>query len=246
MSDTQKPNDDLLEKARRLQDKVDSLGQSSESHRKKHDFFVRFPFLASLRQRYRAVMGWLGPIGSFVGWVFGIIGKWFGWAAYRSDENGEATFSMSRLAWCSAFSGVLILLVHMALSALYYYGTAFDEVVYVTGKQEIETGELYQFGGCTSLPCSTTTDNGKFYLIESSLYFPQMYYPEENVFANIPQQDAACQVKGYGIYFRTLRWLYKSFQLYQHVTNVSCRPYTEEEVKQAMSGGDILVEQDLN
>ena len=81
----------------------------------------------------------------------------------------------------------------MALSAAYFYGTAFDETVYVTGKQEIVTGELYQFGGCTSLPCSTETDNGKFYLIETSLYFPVMYYPEENVFANIPQQDAACQ-----------------------------------------------------
>ena len=66
-----------------------------------------------------------------------------------------------------------------------------------------------------------------------------MLYPEENVFANIPQQDAACQVEGYGIYFRTLRWLYKSLQLYQHVVSVSCRPYTEEEIRRALDGARI-------
>jgi hypothetical protein len=126
------------------------------------------------------------------------------------------------------------------LSAIYFYATYFEETVYVTGKQEIETGELYQFGGCTSLPCSTEIDNGKFYLIESSLYFPVMYYPEENVFANIPQQNGACHVEGYGIYFRTLRWLYKSAQLYQHVVDVSCRPYTEDEIRRAVVVGEIV------
>jgi hypothetical protein len=64
------------------------------------------------------------------------------------------------------------------------------------GKQEIETGELYQFGGCTALPCSTATDNGKFYLIESSRYFPTLFCPEENVFANIPQQDGSSRHRG--------------------------------------------------
>ena len=71
------------------------------------------------------------------------------------------------------------------------------------------------------------------------MYFPIMYYPEENVFANIPQQDAACRVEGFGIYFRTLRWLYKSAPLYQHVVSVSCRPYTDDETRRAVEDGQI-------
>jgi hypothetical protein len=83
-------------------------------------------------------------------------------------------------------------------------------------------------------------DNGKFYLIETSLYFPMLFYPEEEVFANIPQQNGACDIEGYGIYFRTLRWLYKHAQLYQHVVQVSCRPYTEEEIRHAVESGEII------
>ena len=135
----------------------------------------------------------------------------------------------------------LTILLHVVLSAAYFYSTYFHEMVYVTGKQEIETGEKYQFGGCTSLPCSTETDNGKFYLIETSLYFPALFYPEEEVFANIPQQNGACNIEGYGIYFRTLRWVYKQAQLYQHVIKVSCRPYTEDEIRQAVESGEIVV-----
>jgi hypothetical protein len=149
-------------------------------------------------------------------------------------------FSLARFSRNLAISVFVLFALHVAWRAAYYYGTGFTETVYVTGKQEIETGELYQFGGCTSLPCSTQSDNGKFYLIESSLYLPVLWYPEEEVFANIPHQDAACNVRGFGIYFRSLRWVYKRFQLYQHVVDVSCRPYTEEEIRRAVSGGDIV------
>ena len=199
----------------------------------------RFVSLSNAAKKY------LGPIGSILAWIISLVIKWIRWAGFEtssddSDDSGVAVFSSRRFVLRSLLSVVALLMLHVALSAAYYYATYFDETVYVTGKQEIETGELYQFGGCTSLPCSTETDNGKFYLIESSLYFPVMYYPEENVFANIPQQDSACKVKGYGLYFRTLRWLYKSAQLYQHVVDVSCRPYTKEEIRRAVKEGVII------
>lgn len=190
-------------------------------------------------------MDWLGPIGRFLRWIAALLARWIRWAAFEDIDDAETgkptrVFSGSQFVFRSMLSLLVLIGLQVSFSAAYYYGTMFDETVYVTGKQEIVTGELYQFGGCTSLPCSTDTDNGKFYLIESSLYFPVMFYPEENVFANIPQQDAACHVYGYGWYFRTLRWLYKSAQLYQHVTNVSCRPYTEDEIQRAVREGKIV------
>lgn len=181
----------------------------------------------------------LGPFGTLIGWIFGLIGKWLSWVFLARIDDG-AKFSFRRALINLTISAIALVGVHATFKAIYYYSTYFEETVYVTGKQEIETGELYQFGGCTSLPCSTDSDNGKFYLVESSLYFPVMFYPEEDVFANIPQQNGACKVEGYGIYFRTLRWLYKSAQLYQHVVDVSCRPYTEEEIRRAVEGGQIV------
>jgi len=179
----------------------------------------------------------LGPVG----WLIGRAGNWIRWIFLQPPgEDGKRRFSLKRTILNLAISVVALIGVHAGLKALYFYSTYFEETVYVTGKQEVETGELYQFGGCTSLPCSTNSDNGKFYLVESSLYFPIMFYPEEDVFANIPQQNGACRVEGYGIYFRTLRWLYKSAQLYQHVVDVSCRPYTEEEIRRAVEGGQIV------
>ena len=181
----------------------------------------------------------LGPIGSLLGWIVGRIGAWLGWVFLDKSDDG-VKFSFRRALINLTISVIAVFGLHVTFKAIYFYSTYFEETVYVTGKQEIETGELYQFGGCTSLPCSTDSDNGKFYLVESSLYFPVMFYPEEDVFANIPQQNGACKVEGYGIYFRTLRWLYKSAQLYQHVVDVSCRPYTEEEIRRAVEGGQIV------
>jgi len=215
-----KEGDELLARARKLQQKLNQ-GQAGEP-------------------RYSRSFGRIG--GAFV-WLFRQFTRWLRWltlAPAADGESGDREFSRSRLVRNLMLSFLVLFAIHTVLKAAYYYGTYFEEMVYVTGKQEIETGELYQFGGCTSLPCSTNSDNGKFYLIESSLYLPQMFYPEEDVFANIPQQDGACHVEGYGIYFRTLRWLYKAAQLYQHVVNVSCRPYTQDEIKQAVDDGQIV------
>lgn len=183
----------------------------------------------------------LGPVGRLLGWFARGMRWWLAWVFLSGrDGDGRARFSFARAVLNLAITGIAVIGLHATFKAIYFYSTAFEEMVYVTGKQEIETGELYQFGGCTSLPCSTDSDNGKFYLVESSLYFPVLFYPEEDVFANIPQQNGACRVRGYGIYFRTLRWLYKSAQLYQHVVDVSCRPYTAEEIRRSVEGGRIV------
>lgn len=250
---SEKPNkssaDELLERARKLQEKADRVQDALEKEHpsKLGEAIHKNQRFKKTAATFRTIKKWLGPLGSLLAWFGRLILKWFRWAAFQRkdgeavrDSKGQRIFSFKRFGITTLISLVILVVIHMTLSAAYYYGTAFEETVYVTGKQEIETGELYQFGGCTSLPCSTDSDNGKFYLIESSLYFPRMFYPEENVFANIPQQDAACRVEGYGIYFRRLRWLYKGFQLYQHVVNVSCRPYTEGEIQRAVDDGSII------
>jgi hypothetical protein len=241
-------DDELLRRAQALQQQLNSDHEdASKDHDSAAERALReSPLFGRISRICRKLARWLGPLGWLLTRIVRLLGKWFIWVAFQPEyDSGSGKvsgrhFSLVRLLRCLPLTAAALFGLHVLWSAIYFYGTAFTETVYVTGKQEIETGELYQFGGCTSLPCSTVTDNGKFYLIESSLYFPTMFYPEENVFANIPQQDAACNVRGYGIYFRTLRWLYKSAQLYQHVTDVSCRPYTDEETRRAVSYGEIV------
>ncbi len=174
------------------------------------------------------------------------VGRAFAWCAYarengayRLDAQGRRIISGARLLKCGVAALATVLALYLGVVAAYFYGTQFEEIVYTTGKQEIETGELYQFTGCTSLPCNTEEDNGKFYKIESSLFLPMLLYPEQDVYANIPQQNAACHAKGYGFYFRSLRWLYKYAQWYQKVYDVSCRPYTDSEQARAVGTGVI-------
>lgn len=250
MADKDKhPEDELLGRARSLQDKAARVAEGG-ARGEDSDLGVYLSqnrFVAAFMRAARWLRRWTGPIGSLLAWFFGLLGSGIKFAAFRRedgsfmlDSDGDLIFSFRRLISVLLLSFAGTVLLHVALSAIYFYSTYFHEMVYVTGKQEIETGELYQFGGCTSLPCSTEADNGKFYLIKSSLYFPTLYYPEEEVFANIPQQNGACEIEGYGIYFRILRWLYKHAQLYQHVVKVSCRPYTEDEIRQAVESGEIV------
>lgn len=240
--------EELLQRARELGERADKARSESEHSRSSaSERFARDnAFFRSINNAAERATGVLGPIGTVLGWTIRMLGKWLRWVAIRPadpDAHGgpdSGGISPARVVRNLFVSAMALFGLHVAASAVYFYGTYFEETVFVTGKQEIVTGELYQFGGCTSLPCSTETDNGKFYLIESSLYFPMMFYPEEDVFANVPQQDGACNVEGYGIYFRTLRWIYKTLQLYQHVVDVSCRPYTEEEIRRAVSEGEIV------
>ena len=239
--------DDLLRRARDLGDKASEAQSGKDHHSSAAERIANeSKILRAIRNAANRLGSILGPLGTFLGWVLRLFYKWLHWATIRPadpdapDGPTGAKVSPLRFLRSLVISAVALFGLHVLWCAIYYYSTYFEETVYVTGKQEIVTGELYQFGGCTSLPCSTESDNGKFYLVESSLYFPIMYYPEENVFANIPQLDAACNVEGYGIYFRTLRWVYKTLQLYQHVVDVSCRPYTEEEIRRAVGGGEIV------
>lgn len=240
-------DDELLRRAQRLKEQAEQVSRNAES-RPPSAISSRLQSIGWLRRLMdglKALMRLLGPVGRLLKSIARLVLKWFRWVALVKVENADTgtpewSFSGSQFVFRSMLSLLVLISLQVSFSAAYYYGTKFEETVYVTGKQEIVTGELYQFGGCTSLPCSTETDNGKFYLIESSLYFPVMFYPEENVFANIPQQDAACHVYGYGWYFRSLRWLYKSAQLYQHVMHVSCRPYTEDEIRRAVREGRIV------
>ena len=230
------PDSSLEDRAEALRGRVDQLekdisGAEADSRQR-----------GSVGNAWNKLTSALGPLGKLLGWLFGLLARWIKWLAYDSSEAG-LSFSLKRTVRNLAISLVAVIGLHATFKAIYFYSTYYEETVYVTGKQEIETGELYQFGGCTSLPCSTDSDNGKFYLIESSLYFPTLFYPEEDVFANIPQQNGACRVEGYGIYFRALRWLYKSAQLYQHVVDVSCRPYTQDEIRRAVEGGQIIDDQ---
>lgn len=229
--------DPLLEKAR----------AAVERERRRDDATVGEPnaaipgFMRSLAGRVADVVG---PVARPFRWLYSRVlaplarraGRVVAWAAFarengrfKLDREGRRIVSRARFIKCVAGLVVGAIVLHAAFSAAYFYGTRFEELVYTTGKQEIDPGERYQFTGCTSLPCNTQADNGKYYAIDSSLYFPTLLYPEQNVFANIPQQNAACHVRGYGLYFRSLRWLYKSAQWYQKVYDVSCRPYDELE-----------------
>lgn len=244
-------SDDLLKRAERLKDRTSTKLEGATEKRTNR---INSPLMGWLGSSLKPLADKLvflkqifGPIYFVLAGLFSLIAKWFRWAAYKRhdgnvllDERNRPSLSAKRFSICVLITVLCGVILHASLAALYMYSTKFTETVYVTGKQEIETGELYQFGGCTSLPCSTKNDNGKFYLIESSLYFPRLLYPEQEVYANIPQQDAACNVEGYGFYFRNLRWLYKSAQLYQHVMRVSCRPYTKKELERAVNNGEIL------
>jgi hypothetical protein len=192
-------------------------------------------------QRTPRIFRWLIRL---ILWIASCGFRYLRWAAFVSKDE-QRVFSKNRLIKSLVFTALLIFCVHLAFSAAYFYGTQFEEIVYTTGKQEVVTGELYQFTGCTSLPCSTETGNGKFYEIEHSLYLPYLIYPEEDVFANIPQQDGACFAKGYGLYSKELKFLHRRMQWYQKVYGISCRPYTNTEKTQAIESGKIPEPADL-
>ncbi|VAW74633.1 hypothetical protein MNBD_GAMMA12-3523 [hydrothermal vent metagenome] len=159
---------------------------------------------------------------------------------FKRDEEGDLLFSKNRLIKFFFGSIASLIIVHVSFSAVYFYSTQFTETIYTSGgKQELEMGDMYIFTGCTSLPCSTKLGNGKFYLVVSSWYFPVLVYPEEDVYAAIPPQDGACDLKGYGLYFKNLKFLHRTLQWYQKIYEVSCRPLTEKEKTRIINRGRI-------
>lgn len=195
---------------------------------------------------YEKVKPWVGPVLKPIGWTARGLKNAFVFAAYerengerKLDEDGDPVFSPKRLMKSFVAAGMIGASAAAGVQAAYFYGTQFSELVYVTGKEQIVPGEKYQFTGCTSLPCSTANDNGKYYQIEKGLVFPTLIYPEEDVFANIPAQNAACHVEGYGIYFKSLKWLFKRAEWYQNVYDVSCRPLTQNEINKTIDTGQV-------
>ena len=233
----QSESEEILNRIRKLREKTRVSDKQNKSDNKTGKSPAnKYPLIKSI---VNSVKTTLSPLGKPVAWILSHLKSIIGWAALANDGQGNNYFSLKQFV----SRGLLVLLgflvLHVALSAVYFYGTQYQEVVYTTGKQEIVNGEEYQFTGCTSLPCSTSIDNGKYYKITSSLYFPYLIYPEENVYANIPLQDGACHVKGYGIYFRRARFFVKQFQWWQQVYSVQCRPYTEAEKDRAINSGKI-------
>ncbi len=225
----QSEGEDILERVKQLREKTQT-GENKKTVPNKIPLIS--PFLGFIKTL-------LSPVWKPLAFIFNHFKSLISWMAYGQDKQGSKRFSSKRFITRGMLVALGFLLVHVVFSALYFYGTQFEELVYTTGKQEIINGEEYQFTGCTSLPCSTIADNGKYYKITSSLYFPYLIYPEENVYANIPLQDGACHVKGYGIYFRRARFFIKRFQWWQKAYSVQCRPYTEEEKNRAINSGVI-------
>lgn len=195
---------------------------------------------------YGKVSAYTGPLLKPLGWAARGLRDAFYYASYerengdwKLDAQGDAIFSPKRLAKSFALATMIGVAGMAGTQAAYFHGTQFSELVYVTGKEQIVPGELYQLTGCTSLPCSTASDNGKYYQIEQSMMFPRLIYPEEDVFANIPAQNAACEIDGYGIYFKSLKPVFKWAEWYQNVYNVSCRPLTEAEISASISSGAV-------
>jgi hypothetical protein len=194
----------------------------------------------AVKDLHDKVSPWVKPVLGVIGTALGHVKNAFNWAAYKRDKNGlvldedgDPIFSPGRLARTFGLAVMLGVASVGAVQTGYFYATKFNETVYVTGKQEIRDGETFQFTGCTSLPCSTQSDNGKYYRISQSLFSPLLLYPEQDVFANIPNQFAMCNVSGYGIYFRSLRRLHNLLDIHQQVYDVSCRPLTQQEMQGA-------------
>lgn len=239
--------DPLVERARKLEETTGSRSNKVDTRPAWVGRLDRALKLnGGLLKSYDTCSFILSKLGLVLTAVFNFISRVFKWATYEREDgkvklqaNGRPIYSAKRLIIRLAAFFALAWLLHISLSAFYFYSTTFEELVYTTGKQEIQNGELYQFTGCTSLPCSTALENGKFYQIKESWYFPYLVYPEENVFANIPQQDAACFVKGYGLYFRRLKFIHRGLQWYQNVFSVACRPYTDNEKQKAVDSGQV-------
>lgn len=195
----------------------------------------------------KTIRDYTGPVGRVAGWAFGRAVDIFKFAAFerengdfKRDKHGDLIFSGTRLTRAFALAAGVTAATLVGAQVSYYQATRFDEIVYVTGKQEIRDGELYHVTGCTSLPCSTQTDNGKYYQIQKSWFAPHQLYPEENIYANIPQTNAACHVRGYGIYFKELKPIHRFFNFYQNLESASCIPLTEQDIQNAVGQGRVF------
>ncbi|MCB9990733.1 MAG: hypothetical protein H6867_05070 [Rhodospirillales bacterium] len=246
-NDKDSKNDDLLRRIDRLTKNAKAASDAAGAVQNKTGLYGKLKTVFSAASAiYDGVVKYTGPFGAALKWAGGHMKDAFMWSAFEREggdiqrnADGSLNFSGKRLGKVFAAAAAGVLALNIAGQAAYFYSTQFDELVYTTGKQELVEGEKYQFTGCTSLPCSTELDNGKHFKVETSLFFPRLINPDDDVYANIPMQDAACQVKGYGMHVREARFLIKKFDWWQHVYDVQCRPYTDAERETAIGSGEV-------
>jgi hypothetical protein len=159
---------------------------------------------------------------------------------FARDADGDMIFSPRRLGRNLVLGTMIGAGTIVGAQYGYYNATQFEQTIYTSGKDAIISGELYEVSGCTSLPCSTALDNTEFFRIQQSYYAPRLLYPENDVYAVIPKDQGVCQVEGYGLYIKELKWLHKAFEFYPNLTSATCRPYTQAEIEKSIETGVIL------
>lgn len=199
----------------------------------------------AVKSTYMLLRKYLKPVFVVLEFVFGLLGRAFDRLAYlredgamKLDADGDPIFSAKLLTRNAALAFGALFAAYAVLSGVFFYATHFEEKVFVTGKGMYHEDYGY-FTGCTSLPCDTQSQNSKYYNVEESWFFPYLLYPEEDVMASVPIQNGVCDVKGYGIYFKRLKWLHKSLKWYQNVYKVTCNPLSDEQLREIIDGGAL-------
>lgn len=168
-------------------------------------------------------------------WTFGHMKDIFTYNAFKHDgqgrpmldAQGDMIFDPMRLT--RAFTTAVILgnMAAIGAAGILFHSTNETVYSYVTNKQMKVPGELYEVTGAESLPSSTELDNGMYYHVRDSIYYPAMWRPEEDVYALIPQGNAVCKWDTYGVYMKELKWLHKQVEFYKSIYDTSCYPLSD-------------------
>lgn len=186
-------------------------------------------------------------------WAFGHLKEIWDYNAYKHDGNGkmkldaqgDPIFDPGRLMRTFATAAILGNMAVIGGAGLMFHLTDNTVYSYVTNKQMKIPGELYEVTGAESLPTSTELDNGMYYHVKNSLFYPAQWRPEEDVYALIPQGDAVCKWENHGIYVKGLKWLHKQAEFYQYIYDSTCYPLSEQMIGQIVRDG-ILPEAMFN
>jgi hypothetical protein len=184
-------------------------------------------------------------------WAFDNIKEIFTYNAFKHDgqgrpmldAQGDMIFDPMRLT--RAFTTAVILgnMAAIGAAGILFHTTNETVYSYVTNKQMKVPGELYEVTGAESLPASTELDNGMYYHVRDSIYYPAMWRPEEDVYALIPQGNAVCKWDTYGIYMKEMKWLHKQVEFYKSIYDTSCYPLSDVMIESIARDG--ILPQDM-
>ncbi len=167
-------------------------------------------------------------------WVAGELKDIFVWNAFehdakglKLDAEGDPVFSPGRLMRAFATAAILTNMAFVGGAGVAFHLTKDTVYSYVTNKQMKIPGELYEVTGAESLPTSTQLDNGMYYHVTDSTFYPMQWRPEEDVYALIPQGDAVCKWEVHGVYSKEFKWLHKQIEFYQDIYETTCYPLSE-------------------